>query len=49
VPKLALAAIRGRELADAIAGGQRVVPRRAQDLGFSFRFPELGPALKDLL
>jgi NAD dependent epimerase/dehydratase family enzyme len=36
-------------LAETITGGQRVVPRRAQDLGYSFRFSELEPALRDLL
>ena len=29
--------------------GQRVVPRRALDWGYTFRFPELEPALRDLL
>jgi hypothetical protein len=28
---------------------QRVLPARALELGFRFRFPELGPALKDLV
>jgi uncharacterized protein (TIGR01777 family) len=48
-PKLAVAALRGGELADAIAASLRVVPRRALDLGYSFRFTELEPALRDLL
>lgn len=48
-PKLAVRMLRGRELAEAAAGGQRVLPRRALDLGFEFRFPELRPALEDLL
>ncbi|MGH2980518.1 MAG: DUF1731 domain-containing protein [Solirubrobacterales bacterium] len=41
--------MRGRELADTVKGGQRVVPRRALDLGFEFEHPELEPALRDLL
>jgi uncharacterized protein (TIGR01777 family) len=48
-PKFVVAAMRGRELADAIAGGQRAIPRRALDAGFTFRFSELEPALRDLL
>jgi uncharacterized protein (TIGR01777 family) len=45
VPKLGLSALVGRELADTVAGGQRVLPRRTQDLGYRFRYPELEPAL----
>jgi uncharacterized protein (TIGR01777 family) len=49
VPKLAVAALRGRELADAVAGGARVVPRRALDLGYDFRHPDLDEALRSAL
>ena len=49
VPKLAVAALRGRELADAAAGGARVLPRRALDLGYEFRHPELDEALRSAL
>ena len=49
VPKLALSAIRGAELAETIAGGQRVVPRRTTDLGYEFRYPSLEPALRAAL
>jgi hypothetical protein len=49
VPGLALNLILGRELAETVKGGQRVLPRRALDLGFEFRHPELEPALRDLL
>jgi uncharacterized protein (TIGR01777 family) len=49
VPGFAVALMRGRELAETVKGGQRVVPRRALDLGFSFRHPDLEPALRDLL
>jgi uncharacterized protein len=49
VPKFAVAALRGGELADAVAGGARVLPRRALDLGYEFRHPELGEALSSAL
>jgi uncharacterized protein (TIGR01777 family) len=45
VPKFAVAALRGGELADAVAGGARVVPRRALDLGYEFRHTGLDEAL----
>jgi uncharacterized protein len=49
VPKLAVTALRGGELADAVAGGARVLPRRALDLGYQFRHPELDEALRSAL
>jgi uncharacterized protein len=49
VPKFAVAALRGGELADAVAGGARVLPRRALDLGYEFRHPELDEALRRAL
>lgn len=49
VPKLAVRAVVGEELADAVIGSLRVVPRRALDLGYRFRWPEIEPALRDLL
>ncbi len=49
LPKLALKLRFGGELGEVVAGGQRVVPRRAVDDGFEFRHPELEPALRDLL
>jgi len=39
----------GREFGAVLRGGQRVVPRRALDLGFEFRHPDLDEALRDLL
>jgi uncharacterized protein len=48
-PRLALRLMRGEELTDAILSSLRVVPRRALDLGYEFRWPELEPALRDLL
>jgi hypothetical protein len=48
-PRFAVAALRGGELADEVTTSQRVVPRRPLDLGFTFRFDQLEPALRDLL
>jgi NAD dependent epimerase/dehydratase family enzyme len=48
-PKAAVALLRGSELADLVTGSARVIPRRAQDLGYSFQYPEIDPALRDLL
>ncbi len=48
VPTLGLKLALG-ELADAVATGQRVVPKKAIDLGYRFRHPDLEPALRDLL
>jgi hypothetical protein len=39
----------GGELGAVLRGGQRVVPRRALDLGYEFQHPDLDEALKDLL
>ena len=49
VPKLALSVVVGSELAETVAGGQRVVPRRTTDLGYEFRYPQLEPALRAAL
>ena len=48
VPAFALRLALG-ESASALLNGQRAVPRRTQALGYGFQFPELGPALADLL
>jgi uncharacterized protein len=49
VPGLALDLKFGRELGAILRGGQRVMPRRALDLGYEFRHPKLDEALADLL
>jgi uncharacterized protein len=49
VPKFAVSALRGGELADAVAGGARVLPRRALDLGYEFRHREIDEALSSAL
>ncbi len=48
VPALALRLLFG-EMATVLLEGQRAVPRRLQEAGYSFRFPELRPALQDLV
>lgn len=37
------------EMADMLLTGQRVVPRRAQELGYAFQHPELEAALREIL
>ncbi len=48
-PRWALSAAFGAPLAEAIASGQRVVPQKLMDQGFSFHHPELRGALRDIL
>jgi len=45
VPGFALKTLFGEFAEEGLIGGQRVVPRRARELGFSFRHPEAGEAL----
>ena len=49
VPGLTLDLMYGRQFGKVLRGGQRVLPRRALDLGYEFRHPELDEALSDLL
>ncbi len=49
VPGLALDVMYGREFGAVLRGGQRVMPRRALDLGYEFQHPDLDGALEDLL
>jgi uncharacterized protein (TIGR01777 family) len=37
------------EMSALLLGGQRVIPKRMQDAGFQFKFPELKAALHDVL
>ncbi len=48
VPAPALRLLFG-EMATLVLEGQRAIPSRALALGFRFRFPELGDALRDLV
>lgn len=48
-PGLALDLMFGREFGAVLRGGQRVLPRRALDLGYRFRYTDIDEALADLL
>lgn len=48
VPGFALKAVLGA-MASILLTGQRVVPQRLTEQGFTFNFPELAPALRNLL
>ncbi len=39
----------GGEFGKVLKGGQRVIPKRTQELGYKFKHPDLDEALKDLL
>jgi uncharacterized protein len=49
VPGLVLDLKFGSEFGKVLRGGQRVIPRRALDLGYEFRHPDLDEAFRDLL
>jgi uncharacterized protein (TIGR01777 family) len=48
VPGLAVKALYG-EMSEIVTGGVNMVPRRATDLGYRFRHPEVGEALRSAL
>jgi uncharacterized protein len=48
VPLFALRLLYG-EMAEVVAGSQRVLPRAAEDAGFRFRYPKLRAALEALI
>lgn len=48
LPAFALRLMLG-QVADVVTTGQRVIPKRALALGYDFQYPELLPALRDLL
>ncbi len=47
-PALGLRLLLG-EVAGVITTGQRVLPKRPLELGYQFRYPEVGPALRQLV
>jgi uncharacterized protein len=48
VPGFAVRVLYG-EMAEIVTTGQRVIPRRAQDLGYAFAHPDLHEALRAAL
>jgi uncharacterized protein len=48
VPGVAVTLLYG-EMAEIVTTGQRVIPARLQELGYSFRHPDVEPALRDVL
>ncbi|HUO69377.1 MAG TPA: TIGR01777 family oxidoreductase [Solirubrobacteraceae bacterium] len=48
VPAFALRLLYG-EMSEIVTTGQRVIPERLASLGYPFRFPEIEPALRDVL
>ena len=48
VPGLAVKALYG-EMAIIVLTGQRAIPAKLEQLGYAFKFPELEPALRDVL
>jgi uncharacterized protein (TIGR01777 family) len=49
VPGFALDLKFGGEFGAVLRGGQRVIPKRAEELGYEFKHPDLDEALKSLL
>jgi uncharacterized protein (TIGR01777 family) len=48
VPGLAVKLLYG-EMAEMVTTGQRAIPVKLRDTGYAFRYPEIGPALQDVL
>ncbi len=49
VPGLVLDLKFGKEFGQVLRGGAKVVPKRTQELGYEFTYPDLDTALRDLL
>lgn len=47
-PALGLRVLLG-EVSEILTSGARVVPKKALQLGYQFQYPELGPALRDIV
>ena len=48
VPGVAVKLLYG-EMAEIVTTGQRAIPAKLEGLGYTFRYPEIAPALKDVL
>lgn len=48
LPRFALQLLVG-EVAEVLVQGQRVLPKKAQELGYRFKYPQLEPALRQVL
>jgi uncharacterized protein len=48
VPAMAIKLLYG-EMAEMVTTGQRAIPAKLRDVGYSFRHPDIEPALKDVL
>jgi len=49
IPGFAVEVKFGREFGKVAQGGQRVLPRRTEELGYGFKFPEIDGALRNLV
>jgi uncharacterized protein (TIGR01777 family) len=49
IPGFAVEVKFGREFGKVAQGGQRVLPRRTEELGYAFEFPEIDRALRNLV
>ncbi|MBS1892352.1 MAG: TIGR01777 family oxidoreductase [Actinobacteria bacterium] len=49
IPGLAVEVKFGKEFGKVAQGGQRVLPKRTEELGYAFRFPMIDGALRDLV
>jgi len=49
IPGIAVEVKFGKEFGKVAQGGQRVLPRRTEELGYAFKFPQIDGALRDLV
>jgi hypothetical protein len=49
IPGIAVELKFGKEFGKVAQGGQRVLPRRTEELGYAFKYPEIDGALRDLV
>ena len=49
IPGIAVEVKFGKEFGKVAQGGQRVLPRRTEELGYAFKWPEIDAALRDLV